>query len=99
MPFAYLSLIKPSVLNGAVWFVERLKRVGHVPVPQSGLLLIGDAEQLPHLILYHVCSEHNKRHSFSLTPVRAAVGVPEPVRGVWRRQEFIRGKSYTSMIN
>lgn len=68
MTFAYLSLIKPSVLNGAVWFVERLKGVGHVPVPQSGLLLIGDAEQLPHLVLYHVCGEHNKRHSFSLKP-------------------------------
>lgn len=33
------------------------------------------------------------------TPVRAAVGVPEPILAVRHRQEFIRGKSYISMIN
>lgn len=59
--FPYLSLIKASILDGAVWFVERLKGVGHVPVPQSGLLLVGDAEQFPHLLLYHVCRKHTKK--------------------------------------
>lgn len=57
MKFPYLSLIKPSILNGAVWFVERLIGVGHVPVPKSGLLLIRDAEEFPHFLLYHVCSK------------------------------------------
>lgn len=36
---------------------------------------------------------------FHSNPVRAAVGVPEPILAVWHRQEFIQGKSYTSMIN
>lgn len=70
MKFPYLSLIKPSILNGAVWFVERLKGVGHVPVPKSGLLLIGDAEEFPHLLLYHVCSKQKKGILLNLFPVR-----------------------------
>lgn len=36
---------------------------------------------------------------YHCTPVRAAVGVPEPLPAVWTRQEFLRGQSYTSMIN
>lgn len=51
----YLSLVEAGVLDGAVGFVERLEGVAHVPVPQPGLLLVGDAEQLPHLLLDHVC--------------------------------------------
>lgn len=36
---------------------------------------------------------------FHSTSVWAAVGVPEPILVVWHRQEFIRGKSYTTMMN
>lgn len=54
MRTAHLPLVQSSVLDGAVGFVERLKGVAHVPVPQPGFLLIWDAEQLSHLLLDHV---------------------------------------------
>ena len=52
-----LSLVEARILDSAVRFVERLKGVAHVPVPKPGLLLIGDAEQLPHLLFYQVCKK------------------------------------------
>lgn len=48
--FSYLPLVESRVLNGAVWFVQRLKGVAHVFVPQPGLLLIRNAEQFAHLL-------------------------------------------------
>lgn len=53
--FAYLPLVQSSILNGAVWFVQRLKGVAHVFVPQPGLLFIRNAEQSAHLLFNSVC--------------------------------------------
>lgn len=62
---SYLSLVEADVLYGAVGFGERFEGVGHKLVPQSGLLLIRDAEELPHLLLYGVWenTERRVRHS------------------------------------
>lgn len=40
----YLPLVEAGVLDGAVRFVEGLKCVGHVPIPQPGFLRVRDAE-------------------------------------------------------
>lgn len=53
-------------MDGAVRFVERLKGVAHVPVPQPGLLLIWDAEQLPHFLLNHIYKHISKKMQLTL---------------------------------
>lgn len=53
----HLSLVEAGILNGAVRFVERLKGVTHVSVPQPGLFCIRNAEQCSHLLFYHVCNK------------------------------------------
>lgn len=61
-----LSLVEAGILDGAVRFVERLKGVAHVPVPQPGLLLIRDAEQLPHFLLNHIYKHISKKMQLTL---------------------------------
>lgn len=59
-PQPYLPLIQTGILDGAVRLIKGLKGVAHILVPQPGLLLIGNAEQLPHLLLNGVFSKEKQ---------------------------------------